>query len=59
MRGGHVRSHAQALLHPRRVGPRQHAGRIDGKLFIDYLGRIKRDMIIRKFVKARRAEQLV
>ena len=30
---------------------------LDGKLFIDYLGRLKRDMIIRKFVKARRAEQ--
>lgn len=30
---------------------------LDGKLFIDYLGRIKRDMIIRKFVKAKRAEQ--
>ena len=31
---------------------------LDGRLFIDYLGRLKRDMIIRKFVKARRAEQL-
>jgi peptide deformylase len=30
---------------------------LDGKLFIDYLGRLKRGMIIRKFVKARRAEQ--
>ena len=31
---------------------------LDGRLFIDYLGRLKRDMIIRKFVKARRAEQM-
>ena len=30
---------------------------LDGKLFIDYLGRLRRDMIIRKFVKAKRAEQ--
>ena len=30
---------------------------LDGRLFIDYLGRLKRDMIIRKFVKAKRAEQ--
>ena len=30
---------------------------LDGRLFIDYLGRLKRDMVIRKFVKARRAEQ--
>jgi peptide deformylase len=32
---------------------------LDGRLFIDYLGRLKRDMIIRKFVKAKRAEQTV
>ena len=32
---------------------------LDGRLFIDYLGRLKRDMIIRKFVKAKRAEQAV
>ena len=30
---------------------------LDGRLFIDYLGRLKRDMIIRKFVKAKRSEQ--
>lgn len=30
---------------------------LDGRLFIDYLGRLKRDMIVRKFVKAKRAEQ--
>ena len=25
---------------------------LDGKLFIDYLSRLKRDMVIKKFVKA-------
>jgi peptide deformylase len=32
---------------------------LDGKLFIDYLGRLRRDMIIRKFIKARRLDQAV
>ena len=31
---------------------------LDGRLFIDHLGRLRRDMIIRKFVKAKRAEQV-
>lgn len=29
---------------------------LDGKLFIDYLGRLKRDMIIKRFRKAKKAE---
>jgi peptide deformylase len=29
---------------------------LDGKLFIDYLSRLKRDRIVRKFVKAERAK---
>ena len=28
---------------------------LDGKLFIDFLSRLKRDMIVRKFVKAKKA----
>jgi peptide deformylase len=30
---------------------------LNGVLFIDYLSRLKRDMIVKKFTKARRAEQ--
>ena len=28
---------------------------LDGKLFIDFLSRLKRDMIVKKFVKAEKA----
>jgi peptide deformylase len=30
---------------------------LDGKLFIDYLSRLKRDRIVRKFVKAKREQE--
>ena len=30
---------------------------LDGKLFIDFLSRLKRDMIVRKFVKAQKASE--
>ncbi|MGD9869335.1 MAG: peptide deformylase, partial [Hyphomicrobiales bacterium] len=29
---------------------------LDGKLFIDYLSRLRRDRVIKKFVKAARGE---
>lgn len=32
---------------------------LDGVLFIDYLSRLKRDRVIKKFVKARKAEETV
>ena len=31
---------------------------LNGVLFIDYLSRLKRDMVVKKFVKAKRAEAL-
>jgi peptide deformylase len=31
---------------------------LNGVLFIDYLSRLKRDMVVRKFTKQKRAEAL-